>query len=285
MARCAGCQEAQACGCLVRGSGGISVTGAGSRDNPYIVSGGVYLNTENSPTVELNLTGEGSNIAPYILRADASLSLGELDDVSTTNTTVGHVLTRQAGGGFALAPPATIPPGTVNAGNGLAGDGTSGDPLRVRLQTNSGLEVNSTGLAISGMTMLTYTPQFRRPNNSVINIGNSTLTGVYMTLGPLVWVAVDFIRGSSMPAVDDTIEVTLPIASHSAHWQSLLVSARLPEFGDAPSERTGHARLEGGSRMTRTYVQRNDYSMRLNPNFPDFVGGTRINWSGWYRRA
>lgn len=69
MARC-GC-AGQSCGCLVIAGTGAVVTGAGTAQDPYVVSlQGSRLSVIDSPTIDLTLTGTGDSISPYVLRAD-----------------------------------------------------------------------------------------------------------------------------------------------------------------------------------------------------------------------
>ncbi|HEX2242582.1 MAG TPA: hypothetical protein VHK27_04905, partial [Gammaproteobacteria bacterium] len=90
------------------------------------------LTVQDTESINLTLTGNGSASTPWVLRADTALELGDLTDVDTSNTTVGYVLGRNAGGDFEMMPPAVAPPGSVFADQEtIEGDGTVGNPFRV----------------------------------------------------------------------------------------------------------------------------------------------------------
>lgn len=141
------------CSCKITGAGGISVTGAGTASNPYVISGGGGFTTQDTATVDLTLLGSGSTTDPFILSANVSLGLGDLTDVDDSVTTAGYVLARDSGGGFYFAPPATVAVGAISVGQSIEGDGSGGDPLDVKLAANSGLEIVSAGLRLDPYTV------------------------------------------------------------------------------------------------------------------------------------
>lgn len=135
MARRCGCASGS-CSCVVTGGDGVEVSGSGSTSDPYVIDAADValtgkLQVQDSDTIDLTLAGEGTVAEPYILTADAALSLGQLVDVDDANTTVGYVLARMPDGTFALVPPTTAPVGAINSDATIDGDGSAGDPLRV----------------------------------------------------------------------------------------------------------------------------------------------------------
>lgn len=138
------------CSCVIKGDG---VTGAGSVNNPYIISGASELNVNDTDTINHTLLGDGSTANPWSLSSVATLELGDLEDVDASVTTTGYVPARQIGGGFALVPPSTAPVGAIAAGNSIEGDGSGGDPLDVRLASLSGLEIVAGGLQLKPRTV------------------------------------------------------------------------------------------------------------------------------------
>lgn len=86
---------------------------------------------QDTDTVDMVINGQGSVEEPYVISANAVLDLGELEDVDTSNATVGYVVARAGGGGFTMQPPSVAPVGEINTGAGLSGDGSPGNPLLV----------------------------------------------------------------------------------------------------------------------------------------------------------
>ena len=179
---------------MVKGSGGVNVTGAGSAANPYIVTSELNIDAVDTATVDMTITGTGSVADPYLLSAVASLTLDDLTDVSTAGGTTGQVLARQSDGTYALVPPATVASGSTAVGNGLSGDGSSGAPLAVKLAPSSGLTLDGTGLKVSGAgAWAPYTPQLTA-NTTNPTLGNGTALGRYTQIGKLVffWAQITF---------------------------------------------------------------------------------------------
>lgn len=150
MARC-GC-AGTSCSCVVQGGSGITVDGAGTETNPYIISGsggaggGGVLTVRDTQTVDLGLLGAGTVANPYILSADATVALDDLTDVDAANPASGNVLAWN-GTTWQPIPPTTAPVGAVAVGEGLLGDGSAGDPVRLDPAAISGFVV-PTGMVV-----------------------------------------------------------------------------------------------------------------------------------------
>lgn len=122
------------CSCQIVGGEGIDVTGSGSATDPYRVdstASGGNLTVQDTGTVDLTLSGDGSRKTPYHLSAQATVALNDLTDVETTGRNDGDTLTWVTDHWEAL-PPSTVPPGAVSTGQGLSGDGSQANPLNVR---------------------------------------------------------------------------------------------------------------------------------------------------------
>lgn len=146
MARCTG---SSACNCVLAAGSNTSVDGAGTSSAPYQVNAtrqGLLVTTD-SPTVELTLTGDGVK-NPYLLTADAHLSLSELDNVSGNVPQVGQVLAWN-GSTWLPVPPATTQPGLVNVAGCVAGDGAVATPLRLLIDSAGGLSCGTAGLGLT----------------------------------------------------------------------------------------------------------------------------------------
>lgn len=69
MAKC-GCGGAT-CSCLITPGSNVTITGAGSSTNPYVISStGTVLTVTDTATIDLTLTGAGTTTSPLALRAD-----------------------------------------------------------------------------------------------------------------------------------------------------------------------------------------------------------------------
>lgn len=136
MPRNCGCQSGS-CSCLLTSSdGSVQISGSGSAASPYDIRAGNIslagrLLAQDTATVDLTLDGSGTQADPFILTADATMDLGDLQDVDTADTTVGYVVARQSDGSFGMDPPSTAPVGEINTDSSMTGDGSAGDPLGV----------------------------------------------------------------------------------------------------------------------------------------------------------
>lgn len=287
MARC-GCSDGSSCSCLIRGSGGITVTGAGTATNPYLISGGLQLGVMDSQTINFGLTGDGSTNEPYILTGSATVALGDLIDVDAAGGSTGYVLAQQADGSFALVAPSTAPVGAINVGNGIDGDGSSGDPLRVKLAADSGLTLTANGLAIAGGTSwMDWTPVFHRTSGGTVNIGTSTLEGRYMQVGKLVAVNISLIVGSGFVAGSGAFMSSLPVPP-APHYQAVhgwMVDAGSGNPGAWYNQKIVMGKLEGDGFITRMYGQRGEGMARIGSAWPNWVPNTQLVISGTYEAA
>lgn len=102
MARCR-CQS-ENCTCSVRAGTGISISGSGSPSDPWTISAppsaAGTLRVEDTFTIDLVLSGAGTQDDPYVLRANASSI-----------------------------------PGGISTGHGISGLGNGPSPLRIDLCT------------------------------------------------------------------------------------------------------------------------------------------------------
>ena len=145
MARC-GC-SGTTCSCKIIGGGGVTVSGAGSVDNPYVIStGGLSLVVSDTSTLDLTLVGSGTVGDPYQLSgAMAAISMMNLSNVSPVSPTDGQVLIwNNTTGKWTPGPAATATPGLITVGNGLSGDGSAGNPLNTKPNPGGRL-VNTAG--------------------------------------------------------------------------------------------------------------------------------------------
>jgi len=143
MARC-GCASGS-CSCLVTGAGGITVSGVGTQDNPFVVNGPVF-SVGNSATADMVLTGSGTSGDPYRIVCNVHLALDQLTDVVVPSPTAGHVLTYVNGTGWTNAIPQSGTPGAVLHDTSLKGDGTAAAVLGVLLDPAGNITLGPSGL-------------------------------------------------------------------------------------------------------------------------------------------
>jgi len=133
MGRCS-CGGGATCSCVVQGEGNIRVDGAGTSASPYVISStGDYsanFTVQDTDTVDLSLTGDGSSSEPFQLRADVTARIQDLSDILDPEGgpqsgevpvwIVDH---------WEFQPPPTVPVGAITTGAGLTGDGSGINPL------------------------------------------------------------------------------------------------------------------------------------------------------------
>ena len=133
MAKC-GC-GGSGCDCKIIGGGGVTVTGAGTPTNPYIITSGANtLIVTDTATLDLTLLGSGTTGDPYTLSGVvAPISMAQLSNVAAAAPTSGQVLIWNSGTSkWTPGPAATATPGLITVGNGLSGDGSAGNALNFK---------------------------------------------------------------------------------------------------------------------------------------------------------
>lgn len=135
------CCSSSKCSCILQEGTGINITGSGTTNDPYVIEATLidlqnFLRVADTPTVNLTLTGSGTEENPLELRAYATMRITDLLDVDDPGSgpSVGESLVWVGAGAdghweFDTLPPA--PAGAVNAEDGISGDGTIGDPLTI----------------------------------------------------------------------------------------------------------------------------------------------------------
>ena len=140
MARC-NCAGGS-CSCVIQGSGAITVDGAGSETNPYVVSGGGATTVADTPTIHTIIAGTGTADDPYVISAELTATLNDLTDVDTSGGASGYVLAQKSDGTFGLVPAPTASPGLIVSDPTLTGDGSAGAPLAVDPAAIQGMDLS-----------------------------------------------------------------------------------------------------------------------------------------------
>lgn len=279
MARC-GCAGGT-CSCVVQGVGTISVTGAGSPSNPYLISGGSEFQVTDTATVDLTLTGTGADTEPYILTANAILELDELTDVSTAGATTGQVLARQSDGTYRFVAPTTASPGAITVGQDLQGDGSGGNPLRAKLVAGGGLVTSASGLSVQGTGAWTaYTPAFTASTSNP-SVGNGSLTGRYNRLGKMVFFTIRLTIGSTTTRGVGTWRFSLPTVPAAPTLYSAYVSTN----GNGVYAGVG-ASNGSAARVDAIYLSTSLRAEALSHSVPAAFDGGGVVWiTGMYEEV
>jgi hypothetical protein len=149
MARC-GCGGGSGCGCRIVAGPGILISGSGQPGDPFLLEATVTsfaasFFAQDTDSVDLDLRGAGTEVDPFVLRANVALALLQLTDViDVAGPDIGDTVV-WTGTNFTLAPPPTVPPGTVNTSSGVIGDGTLSNPIHVAVSNTT--TTATTGLA------------------------------------------------------------------------------------------------------------------------------------------
>jgi hypothetical protein len=142
MGRCS-CSGTATCACVVEGGDGIRVTGAGTVRNPYTIENlsvvERYIQTEDTPSLDLTLEGGGTPSNPFKLSGEATLALTDLTDVGDGQTPVTGDVPVWVNGHWEFQPPPSGGDGgggttggltSVTTGAGVTGQGTGISPLK-----------------------------------------------------------------------------------------------------------------------------------------------------------
>lgn len=146
------------CSCAVKVGPGLTLSGSGGLDNPFLISldGAIEdsLGVQDTPTVNLQLTGSGAPSDPYRLSAFATMSVADLTDVSdpeggpSAGDTIVWVTAGVATPRFEFRPPPPNPAGAVNVGAGIVGTGALGSPIAAALVGTSAGDPAASGLEV-----------------------------------------------------------------------------------------------------------------------------------------
>jgi hypothetical protein len=131
------------CSCLIVSGTGIQISGTGTSANPYIVNSTSssitgMLRVSDTPSLDMSMSGVGSDADPYNISGVVALRLTQLVDVNDpAGPVTGDVPVWVAAAGPVAAhwefqQPPTTPPGAVTVGSGLVGDGSGGNAISIR---------------------------------------------------------------------------------------------------------------------------------------------------------
>jgi hypothetical protein len=255
--------------------------------NPYIVASSLNLQTSDTATVDLTLTGDGSAGTPFVLAAAATIELDELTDVDAAAATTGQVLAKQASGQWIGVAPTTAPTGAINlaSSGGLQGDGSAGNPLSVKLAPSSGLTLSASGLAMSGGGAWTaYNPATKLLGTTTNpSLGNGSWASAYSQVGKSVSVRYWIVTGSTTTRGVGSWSLPLPVAPLVAVQQVLTFHLGLPGIGDY----SGDAIVNGTTaNINRLFINTSSAAQSISHSVPaSLPAGSFFNITGTYEAA
>lgn len=217
MARC-NC-SGSTCSCKLQEGNGIAISGSGSTTDPYVIdaTGNIEGTVRfiSTPTVEFNVTGQGSSASPFQVQANAVVDMAELADVQDpTGPQEGEVPVWTTDH-WEFKTPASAPPGAVNVGQGLTGDGSAGAPLTASVS----------GIWGQGSML---TPPW--PTDSTVGVPIYVDSNGQLRAKPY---AMTYITNAQVPAVAVVSGWSL-VSSVMGRWGGVcFVSARLKRTGSA----------------------------------------------------
>lgn len=143
MPRC--CQGAT-CACRIQAGTGITITGSGTSQDPFIVTAGSPLSVTDNTTFNLTLDAANNLTVTYA----ATAKLDDLPDVNAAAPTNAQVLGwDSATSKWTARAPTTAASGSVQHNTSLSGDGSAGTPLAVVVDTARAMVSGATGVGLS----------------------------------------------------------------------------------------------------------------------------------------
>ena len=180
---------------VITGGEDVIVTGSGTVNDPYVISGNidVVLQAKDTPTVTLDLTGTGNANDPFVLSAIATVSVNDLTNVNDPTPPVLNDTLLFDGTNWTYGPAASVPAGSIHTGPGLAGDGTIALPLKVRVS-------NTVETALTGLyTYIDSAGELRVQVPVTSGVAWADITGKPATFPPTRPLAAEYVINGSTP--------------------------------------------------------------------------------------
>jgi hypothetical protein len=150
MARC--CGGGALCGCLIVEGAHVQVTGSGTAQDPFTITGDVGLAVTDTTTFDLALTGTGTAASPWTIQVGyaSTAKLDDLPDVNAPTPTNAQVLGWDtATSRWTARAPTTAASGSVQHNTSLSGDGSGGSPLAIVHDPIGFTETGASGIKLT----------------------------------------------------------------------------------------------------------------------------------------
>lgn len=139
------------CACVLAEGAGVTITGSGSSQDPFLITADAAFNVTDNTVFNLTLVGNGASI-PWNLTVAfaATAKLDDLPDVNAPSPTNAQVLGWDTSTSkWTPRAPTTAASGSVQHDTSLTGDGSGGLPLTVQSETAKFVVTRSTGIGLS----------------------------------------------------------------------------------------------------------------------------------------
>lgn len=149
MARC--CGGTGSCACKIEPGGRIAISGLGSLQDPFVISGDVGFKTTDNDTFDLGLTGDGTEDDPWNITVTfaTTAKLVDMPDVTGVPTN-GQVLGwNSSTQKWEPKAPTAAASGSVATDTSLSGDGSVETVLQVREDPDRYLSTDAEGLGLN----------------------------------------------------------------------------------------------------------------------------------------
>lgn len=149
------CCQGASCACKMTPGTGITITGTGTSQDPFIVTNDRGMAVTDTTVFNLTLSGSGTAASPWTLQVDfaATAKLTNIPDVNAVGPTNGQVLGwDSATSKWTPRAPTTAASGSVLHDTSLTGDGSVGTPLAVVIaagrfiQSSGGIGMTDAGI-------------------------------------------------------------------------------------------------------------------------------------------
>jgi hypothetical protein len=130
----------------------LAITGAGSSQNPYIISDNVTLTAGDNTVFDTTVTGLGTTGSPWVVSVGfaGTAKLDDVPDVVITAVANAQVLGwDSATSKWTNRAPTTAASGSVQHDTSMTGDGSGGSPLQINEDSTGFLATAAGGLGLS----------------------------------------------------------------------------------------------------------------------------------------
>jgi hypothetical protein len=200
MPRC--CGQAT-CACVIQPGTGITITGSGTSQDPFIITAGSPLSVADNLIFDLTLNPANNQLS---VNYAPTAKLDDIPDVNAAGPTNGQVLGwDSATSRWTARAPTTAASGSVLHNTSLSGDGSAGTPLAVVVDTARAMVSGATGVGLSDAGINQLVRGFA--NDSARTSANPAPDMNTLSMLDTVAGEIDYWDGTSWQPVKDKLAV------------------------------------------------------------------------------